>query len=224
MMSGHHGAPSTPRCTSGPFVLRYVVAKVRVHTILRNRLPVRDAGDRRVRPASRPSDHGPRGSPPSSVIHRRGLRGRDDAGVANPAVAEYRAEVGERVRFESRTDADALVETLDAEGGPRSTSGASTRTTPSRRDGTRSTATSRWTEPGWPTLATRPVSAPAVPDRPTAVPAGPVGAGTARAATIRRRRGRATAGPSRRGRPGRPGHGRRGAATRDERRRAPSPR
>ena len=38
------------------------------------------------------------------------------AADANPAVAEYRAEVGERVRFESRADAAALVEKLSAEG------------------------------------------------------------------------------------------------------------
>jgi hypothetical protein len=38
------------------------------------------------------------------------------AADANPAVAEYRAEVGERVRFESKADADALVEKLNAEG------------------------------------------------------------------------------------------------------------
>jgi hypothetical protein len=38
------------------------------------------------------------------------------AGDANPAVAEYRAEVGERVRFESKADADALVERLNEEG------------------------------------------------------------------------------------------------------------
>ena len=39
------------------------------------------------------------------------------AADANPAVAEYRAEVGERVRFESKADADALVEKLSAEAG-----------------------------------------------------------------------------------------------------------
>lgn len=39
------------------------------------------------------------------------------AADANPAVAEYRAEVGERVRFESKADADALVEKLNDEGG-----------------------------------------------------------------------------------------------------------
>jgi hypothetical protein len=38
------------------------------------------------------------------------------AADANPAVAEYRAEVGERVRFESKADADALVEKLSDEG------------------------------------------------------------------------------------------------------------
>jgi hypothetical protein len=38
------------------------------------------------------------------------------AADANPSVAEYRAEVGERVRFESKADADALVEKLNTEG------------------------------------------------------------------------------------------------------------
>ena len=38
------------------------------------------------------------------------------AADVNPAVAEYRAEVGERVRFESRADAVALVEKFNAEG------------------------------------------------------------------------------------------------------------
>jgi len=38
------------------------------------------------------------------------------AADANPAVAEYRTEVGERVRFESKADADALVEKFNAEG------------------------------------------------------------------------------------------------------------
>lgn len=41
----------------------------------------------------------------------------EEAAAANPAVAEYREEVGERVRFESRGDADALVERLNARGG-----------------------------------------------------------------------------------------------------------
>ena len=38
------------------------------------------------------------------------------AADANPAVAEYRTEVGERVRFESKADADTLVEKFNAEG------------------------------------------------------------------------------------------------------------
>ena len=38
------------------------------------------------------------------------------AAEANPAVAEYRAEVGERTRFESKADAAALVEKFNAEG------------------------------------------------------------------------------------------------------------
>ena len=42
----------------------------------------------------------------------------EEAASANPAVAEYRAEVGERVRFESKADAEALVEKLNGEGGP----------------------------------------------------------------------------------------------------------
>jgi hypothetical protein len=41
----------------------------------------------------------------------------EEAAAAAPAVAEYRAEVGERVRFESKADADALVEKFNAETG-----------------------------------------------------------------------------------------------------------
>lgn len=41
----------------------------------------------------------------------------EEAAAANPAVAEYREEVGERVRFESKADAEALVEKLGEEGG-----------------------------------------------------------------------------------------------------------
>lgn len=42
----------------------------------------------------------------------------DAAAAANRAVAEYREEVGRRVRFESRADAEALAETLGGAGGP----------------------------------------------------------------------------------------------------------
>jgi hypothetical protein len=38
------------------------------------------------------------------------------AAEASAVVAEYRAEVGERVRFESKADADELVEKFNAEG------------------------------------------------------------------------------------------------------------
>lgn len=38
------------------------------------------------------------------------------AADANPAVAEYRTEVGERVRFDSKADAAALVEKFNAGG------------------------------------------------------------------------------------------------------------
>lgn len=38
------------------------------------------------------------------------------AADASAVVAEYRAEVGERVRFESKADADALVEKFNAAG------------------------------------------------------------------------------------------------------------
>lgn len=41
----------------------------------------------------------------------------EEAAAANPAVAEYRQEVGERVRFESKADANALVEKLNASSG-----------------------------------------------------------------------------------------------------------
>jgi hypothetical protein len=38
------------------------------------------------------------------------------AADASAVVAEYRAAVGERVRFESRADAEAVVEKFNAEG------------------------------------------------------------------------------------------------------------
>jgi hypothetical protein len=40
----------------------------------------------------------------------------DEAAAASPAIAAYREEVGSRVRFESKADAEALVEKFDSEG------------------------------------------------------------------------------------------------------------